>query len=312
MAMRIAARLQNRQIAEWLLAPFPIAALSPPDVTSLLALIGVFGEDFCTGVLEQWMHSSRSRWTGHWIEQLPAIVAELTSSHAQDEDRASASRRIARSLVRHQWETYEALELRPWRLPSRTHSAEQRKTLQAHMLDLLECSRLLDDPELEQQMLNGLREHLGDPDHIATLARLCIVPEKETRSRRVPIELRPLADPTIAGLQRLLEQPEREEDDWRIDPPGNCDCELCTELAAFLRARSRSEYSWPLAKPRRQHIHQQIDRHRLPVRHRTVRTGRPYTLVLTKTKELFKRDRARRREWEKSLAALTEKFGTVP
>ena len=78
-----------------------------------------------------------------------------------------------------------------------------------------------------------------------------LTPGKEARSRRTPIELRPLARPTIARLQRLLAQPEREKDDWHIDPRGNCDCELCAELAVFLRARSRSGYSWSLAGSRR-------------------------------------------------------------
>ena len=45
---------------------------------------------------------------------------------------------------------------------------------------------------------------------------------------------------------------------------------------------------WPLAKPRRQHLHHVINEMELPVTHVTERTGSPQKLVLTKTAELFK------------------------
>lgn len=41
-----------------------------------------------------------------------------------------------------------------------------------------------------------------------------------------------------------------------------------------------------------QHIHSRIDVTELPVTHHTRRSGRPYTLVLIKTHELFARDEA--------------------
>lgn len=45
-----------------------------------------------------------------------------------------------------------------------------------------------------------------------------------------------------------------------------------------------------LVKDGRADIHQQVDRHGLPVSHTTRRTGRPFTLVLTKTRALFQRE----------------------
>jgi len=52
-----------------------------------------------------------------------------------------------------------------------------------------------------------------------------------------------------------------------------------------------------LAKEHRAHVHQIIERHELPVAHQTRRTGRPYTLVLTKIEKLFERDAAQRKRW---------------
>jgi hypothetical protein len=64
-------------------------------------------------------------------------------------------------------------------------------------------------------------------------------------------------------------------------------------LRTFLGSRSRRIFEWPLAKDARRHVHARIDSAELPVRHQTRRQGRPYTLVLTKTDELFTRQRTR-------------------
>ena len=54
----------------------------------------------------------------------------------------------------------------------------------------------------------------------------------------------------------------------------------------------------------RQHVHHNIDSARLPVRHDILRRGRPYTLVLTKTDDLFTRDRNARARAAADLAWL--------
>jgi len=52
-------------------------------------------------------------------------------------------------------------------------------------------------------------------------------------------------------------------------------------------------------------VHTRIDSAELPVRHQTRRKGRPYTLVLTKTQELFTRERTVRSQAAADLAWLT-------
>ncbi|MFE9922137.1 hypothetical protein ACFYQA_11255 [Streptomyces sp. NPDC005774] len=51
-------------------------------------------------------------------------------------------------------------------------------------------------------------------------------------------------------------------------------------------------------------MHSGIDSAELPVRHRTRGQGRPYTLVLTKTQELFTREQTARRQAAADLAWL--------
>src|SRR5206468_9602830 len=78
----------------------------------------------------------------------------------------------------------------------------------------------------------------------------------------------------VASLEAAVTAPSRRPDDWSIDPPGDCSCALCKELAKFLRAPDRIEHLWPLAKERRRHLHNVIDLHRLPVGHETIQIGR--------------------------------------
>jgi len=75
-------------------------------------------------------------------------------------------------------------------------------------------------------------------------------------------------------------------------------------LGEFLTDPARRVLDWPLAKERRRHVHGRLDSAELPVRHLTRRTGRPYTLVLTKTEAIFERERQARRRDEADLAWL--------
>ena len=84
-----------------------------------------------------------------------------------------------------------------------------------------------------------------------------------------------------------------------------CGWGLCDTLGTFLGSRSRRIFEWPLATDVRRHVHTRIDSAGLPVRHQTRRQGRPYTLVLTKTGELFTREKDTRHKAVTDLAWLT-------
>jgi hypothetical protein len=93
-----------------------------------------------------------------------------------------------------------------------------------------------------------------------------------------------LAADCAARLRARLARPARADDDWSIEPPGGCACELCGTLGEFLQDPARRTFEWPLAQERRRHIHSRIDTAELPVRHETRRKGRPYTLFLARTR----------------------------
>jgi hypothetical protein len=70
--------------------------------------------------------------------------------------------------------------------------------------------------------------------------------------------------------------------------------------------------SYLLGAAGRRHVHTQIDSAELPVRQKTRRRGRPYTLVLTKTDELFTREKDARHKAVTGLAWLTSAWGDGP
>ena len=70
----------------------------------------------------------------------------------------------------------------------------------------------------------------------------------------------------------------------------------------------RINVPWPLAEARLKHVNSQISPAELPVSHEIWKFGSPYTLVLTKTDEMFKREATER---EDALASL-EWLALVP
>ena len=103
---------------------------------------------------------------------------------------------------------------------------------------------------------------------------------------------------SLAGKKKLTEEismSPRKRDDWSIKETVACSCSDCKKLAQYLRSGTTQIKSWPLAKARRAHIHQTIDGMGVPVTHNTQRQGRPYSLVLRKTNQLYKQEERRRK-----------------
>ena len=74
---------------------------------------------------------------------------------------------------------------------------------------------------------------------------------------------------------------------WAREANLSCPCADCAALARFLRDPSQQVARFPLRKERRQHLHQEIDKHRCDCTHTTHRAGSPQTLVCTKTQASY-------------------------
>jgi hypothetical protein len=90
-------------------------------------------------------------------------------------------------------------------------------------------------------------------------------------------------------LRTATAQPIEPPADWKREANLDCKCEDCQALARFLRNPAERVGRFPVRKDRRQHLHQQIDEHKLDCTHVTERKGSPQTLVCSKTQTSYER-----------------------
>jgi len=104
------------------------------------------------------------------------------------------------------------------------------------------------------------------------------------------------------------ERPPEPPPDWRQQVTLACPCQDCRELGKFALDPVEQTHRFRVRQDRRQHLHEQIERHGLDMTHVTARTGSPQTLVCTKTGRTFERHCARHRQ---DLAWLAELAGLI-
>lgn len=112
----------------------------------------------------------------------------------------------------------------------------------------------------------------------------------------------------LAELRSRTAEKPQPPADWSRDAKLDCKCSDCRELAEFLKSKTESVRRFPRRKELRQHLHQQIDKHRCDVTHETERRGSPQTLVCTKTQASYER---RLSQFETDLRQL-ERLTTPP
>jgi hypothetical protein len=173
----------------------------------------------------------------------------------------------------------------------------QLERLSSSLVRLLEAA----DEKLYDEITGALRE-------CADTVLECLMPALRLADARRAAGLDTVARDCAERLGAIIARPPRAEDDWSIAWTG-CRCDLCDTLRDFVASRSRRVFAWRLATDGRRHVHAKIDSAGLPVRHETRRQGRPYTLELTKTDELFTRDTNARHQAVTDLAWLTSTQG---
>jgi len=311
-ALTVAEGLEDGELANSLLEPFRTEELGPGEAPAFVALMRRYGEGWARALLSRWSESRgipRSlRAEEEEEETSRATLAELCEAlRATDKE---VGLRAARLLVRDRWTWLRdtIAKGREHRSPERRERA--RADLGPSLLRWLEGAAAAEATDLREEAI----AFLGSDENEGLLPCLMGVLRSAEESR-VGAAGAPPTTPGVGSLARrsahLLEArlsaPVRDDDDWSMRPPASCDCELCATLAEFLAAPDRRRFEWPIAKPKRKHIHRTIDAHDLPVLHETRRSGRPYTLVLTKTEALFTREAARRHAWRSDLEWLRQR-----
>lgn len=290
-ALDVAAGLGVAGTAAMLLEPFRVQTVTQEHAGGLAAAAGRYGEEWTRSVIDGWFGSGHHFGTGlsEWVgNRLPGLCETLGTT-----GRPEAARLLAAGAWR-----WMGGQLRLWTTTPRSEVRQpQLEMLSSPLVRLLETA----DAKLCDEITGALRE-CGD--HVLE----CLMPALRLADARRPAGLGTVARDCAERLGTIIARPLREEDDWSIEWTG-CGCGLCDTLGTFLGSRSRRILAWPLATDGRRHVHTQIDSAGLPVRHQTRRQGRPYTLVLTKTDELFTRATNARHKAVTDLAWLTSTLG---
>jgi len=300
-AMRVARALDQRALAVMLLKPFRVEMLRRSHAPALVALAGGYGEDWMRDLLDVW--SAREQpWAPSGGPDRLAWVASLTTLSEALHAAGTTGTSMALLLVQDSWRwLMEAVELRRGHeQPSRREKALVE--LGRPVLAVLQSTSVVAATDLRDEALGFLcREN---DDLLPCLMTVLRTARALSPAQRQDAGLDALARHCAGRIQARLALPPRREDDWSVEPRGGCGCEVCDLLDGFLIDPERRTFEWALAKEGRRHVHSRLDLAELPVGHQTRRTGRPYTLVLTKTAAIFERDRQARHRDEVDLAWL--------
>jgi hypothetical protein len=306
-ALRAAAGLDAPELAASLLEPFPLEALTPGRARALVAVVERYGESWTRSLLASWASQRRSTWRDPdkacgWIASLPRLCEPLRTA---DE---AAGTLTARLLLQDRWEwLMRAIADQRASVPP----SEQRKalaTLARPIFGWLEAAA----PTVDEMRAEAVAFLCANENEPLVPCLIEVLRVASARPARAVPGLDAIARHCAQVLSARLARPPRDADDWSIALPRDCRCELCGRLGTFLADERQRHLEWPLAKERRRHVHAQIDRYELPVRHSTRRSGSPHVLILEKTPGLFQAEAAERRRWQTDLEWVGVPVGRDP
>lgn len=296
-ALRTARALDDPALATMLALPFRRELLTTSHAKTLSALVEHYGVQWAQELLASW--AARRRRYGPigltspgWISSLPRLCGAL-------HERGDPGTAVAVLLLEESWRTVSEEVTQASDLPWPSRRREALAELTGPIAALLEAATGLGATQVRDEVVGLLG--CDDPDLVGFAIGVL------RTYRRAPwnqVGLDVVAAQCRSALEARIASPTREEDDWSVQLPEGCSCELCRVLAEFLADPDSRIRQWPLAKDRRAHVHARIDAAELPVAHQTSRAGRPYTLVLTKTDAIFEHERQARRRDADDLAWL--------
>jgi hypothetical protein len=280
--LTIALALEDTELAGALVAPFRRAHLTPDAMPFFAALVERYGLAWAQGSFTAW--TERERLAVHVVKvfaRLPELHRALVNQ-APKHGKAFAAWLLTREVDVFEQALVDRLKATPiWPGPEKAGALSEAilglllgattidaVAIRKHIVALISTgSAALSVFERDALFEACLREHA--PETVGTIG------------------LGGMVRDTIEEVDSILHAAPRASDDWSMEWPLHCKCELCGVLLTFLRDRQGIEHKWPLAKERRQHIHRVLDACKLPVSHVTIRRGSPHVLVLTKQDALF-------------------------
>jgi hypothetical protein len=295
-AMRAARLLEQPALAEMLLGPFQHELLTASHAKPLSALVDCYGAQWMGELMVAWsanrrFHDPESPSPERWAASLPGLCLVLR-------DAGDGGASAARLLLRESWRWVNEAIDQGTELPTPSRREHALSKLGAPFGSILQGASVVGEADLRDEAIGVLCRDAGLL--ACAIATLRAIPASQWHAAGLDA----VATHCSAALEAIIARPARASNDWSIELPRGCSCELCDRLRTFLKDANRATLEWPLANDCRRHVHSRIDTAELPVKHQTQRVGRPYTLVLTKTRALFEHETQQRGRNEKDLAWL--------
>ncbi len=298
----LAERLVDAELAELLLDRFALEAIGPADAEALVAVVDRYGHSWFEERLTAWMtqrsfgHRTELPTRTEWVVDLDTLCERLVGLESLG---STVAKGVALSLTVRVWEWLRRTIDASHDIVQPSARRAALASLGAPFLAVLHSAENVGAADLGHRIIDAARNEAQDltPMLLATIGACAPF----TPAQLVRVGLDPLAGHCANVLAQEVARPKRHDGDWSIAGfhQAGC-CQDCAELAGFVADSVRTQHVWPMAKPRREHIHRRIDEAELPVTHQTRRDGSPHKLVLTKTADVYNRDEARR------IAARTE------
>lgn len=265
------------------------------DNAALAASARLLGAEKTAALLAELMRRHTRILHGHCVDLLRALAAGKAPLKA---DWLSALRQTAEAVVSKLDEVGKKQrenEWMDWQVPENARPVDA-----ALVATLLEVLGKLDASALRVAAAEkfAARPAVFDPVTI-------LVPALGSLSAWDAAAVR-LWEHSAEYLLRRSGSPPESPKDWRQDVKLSCACADCRELQAFTLDPAEQSHRFRVKKERRQHLHQQIEKHNLDMTHVTDRQGSPQTLVCTKDRRGYKR---RCDEYRKDIASLAALAG---
>jgi len=279
--LSVADALDDAELAYALLSRLSVEGLTADRATALAAVVTRYGDAWTRRLIESWLpaggyHHGHREWAS---DSLPDLAPALRRVGADS---------VVTQVCQRIWASLSASISVALMAGPRARAAS--------MASLVDPAGALFDAVDAEQVEVFIAALVAYDDGVLDLE----LPLLRRLGTRAPSSL---VDDTRRRLEGLLDAPPRPADDWSIVWSG-CGCDLCDGLQSFLADRTATELDWPLRADRRRHLHQQIDAAELPVTHRTIRKGSPYTLRLAKQRDLHEREAEQRRRVTADLSWL--------
>ncbi len=302
--LEVANSLDDAELASSLLAPLRLGQLSIVGLSYFLGLLRSHGQNWCWELYCNWAEKldrfGRDDGETTWLKFMPRFCRTL------HEEGAVSGQELARRVIVHQWSIIKKRCEGQLEDLADPYAVEQLSSLSKKLAPVLRSCVAVDNREVHEDILSFLTSEDTRYPIVSILPLLHESRSGHPSDRNIgPPRLEVLHRYCMDELQSRLATSARAADDWSMIPPTKCPCDLCMELGEFLSHRDQIRFEWPLATDKRRHVHNQLDRYKLPVTHTTRREGRPYTLVLVKTKALFTQDADLRQRYARELAWLT-------